>query len=275
MRVALLVGDAQRVDVGDRVVDDARPAQRRVGAEQHVVGAEELGRAPDRVRRPEHRAVGVEAPEVLDRRQRQPGRHLVPVVRPRSGRQPPGEVRHHRAGVMRDDLQARVAVEVAGVDEPRHAHRRLVRPAERPPDAVPRPVLLGIVAPGVAARGVHPDRPVERRPCARTAARSAARRAAFPARSCAPGCRGRRARRWRGRSPRAPRRRRSAGPRPRSRRSDPGAPQPVRPARRSPRGRGRATAPGRRAPRAAGPPGSAPAGSRGTARGTATARPGR
>ena len=113
---------AERLDVGDRVGDDRGAAERHVGAEQHVIGAEELHRAPDRVAGAEHRGVGVEAPEVVHRLGASgPAMMRVPVGVLQRRCQAPGEMRHHRPGVVGDHPQAGIAVEAARVHQPGHA----------------------------------------------------------------------------------------------------------------------------------------------------------
>ena len=61
----------------------------------------------------------------------------------------------------RDDLQRRHLVEQPGIDQPRHAGRRLVRPAEGEPDFILRPLLGRVIGELRSAHRMHPDRQIE------------------------------------------------------------------------------------------------------------------
>ena len=76
------------------------------------------------------------------------GAELVPA-----GPDPAGEMGHHAAAVVDQELEVRVALQHPGEHDPRHEGRQVVLPAERPPDLVARPLLCGVVGPPrVAAR---------------------------------------------------------------------------------------------------------------------------
>src|ERR671915_327299 len=168
--LALGARDVERVDVRDRVADERalHRVEGHVAREEHVLGAEELVRATQRVRRTEDGGVGVEAPEGLDRAFVERAVHKLPLLLRRAlpeavhaGTDAPGEEGDHAARVVRDDLEIRMADEDAGEDEPGHEDRRVVWPPEEPPDLVLRLPLVGVVGPGRVARRMHPNRPVE------------------------------------------------------------------------------------------------------------------
>src|SRR5215470_18070950 len=80
-------------NVGDGVCDNGWPAERHVGAEQHMARAEELDRAADGVARPEHRGIGVEPAEVFSRSFLEPADDRVAIWILKRRGQPPREVR--------------------------------------------------------------------------------------------------------------------------------------------------------------------------------------
>src|SRR5215469_13141155 len=141
----LRLAEPDLLQVGDRGADIAGPAlgvERAVGAEQDVVGAVEIDAAAQRVRGPEHGRVAVHLAEILDRPPRQrvaldvgplPGRgaraQLVPP-----GADPAGEMGHHAAAVVDQQLEIWVPLQHAGEDDPGHEGRQVVLPAEGPPD---------------------------------------------------------------------------------------------------------------------------------------------
>src|SRR5579859_7222025 len=67
-RSHVLSGKTGRVDVRYSCLDRVRGSKRHVGAEEHVLRAEELQDATDRVRRAEQRRVDVKPAEVFERR---------------------------------------------------------------------------------------------------------------------------------------------------------------------------------------------------------------
>ncbi len=133
-----------------------------------MVDAEELDAAPDRVRRVHHARVGVELLEVVERPALDRRLDQMPVLvrRPRAelvpaGADAAGEVRDHRAAVVGEEAQVGVPVEDAREHDARHERRGLVRPAERPPDLVPRAVLRLVVGERAVAARMDADRAVQ------------------------------------------------------------------------------------------------------------------
>src|SRR5262249_22104881 len=114
------------------------------------------------VRGTEHGGVAVHHLEVLDGSLAQRiALDVLLLVRGRTGAEliparadAAGEVRDHAAAVVDEQLQAGVAFEYAGEDDPGHERGQVVLPAERPPDLVPGPWLGGVVRPGGAAARV-------------------------------------------------------------------------------------------------------------------------
>ncbi len=73
-----------------------------------------------------------------------------------------GKIGDHPAHVMGDDLQAGQLIKQAGIDQPRHAGRGLIGPAEAEPDFVFGGLLACIICKLRAAHGMHPDRQIMR-----------------------------------------------------------------------------------------------------------------
>ena len=122
-----------------------------------------------RRRRPEHGGVGVERMlEIIERAFFQPLEHEAEVF-VRGARaelivaraEASFQHRHDAAEMMGDDLQVRILVHDARIDQPHHRRAGLVGPAERPPDFVFR-FRLGQIIGGIRrARRMQPDRLVE------------------------------------------------------------------------------------------------------------------
>ena len=152
---------AERLDVRDRLAHDVGPARAacrcRTGRGRgRRTRARSAARAARR-RAPCRRRSGGSSRAARAAAARAPGRWSSVWIL----RKPAREVRDHRAGVVGHDPQARVRLEHAGVDQAAHGGGRLVRPADRPPDAVLRRRLGRVVGPRRAARRVQPDRDVE------------------------------------------------------------------------------------------------------------------
>src|SRR6266850_5122440 len=169
-RGLLLRGRPHALHGLDGVADEAGAllgVEGHVGTEQDMVGADEGQAAFHGVPGPEQRGVPVEHLEVVDRAllQATERRHVVGIVGPaaelvEAAAHAPGAERDHGAHVVRDDLEGGMAVEEAGEDQPRHCCRRLVGPAERPPDVEARARLPRVIGEAGRPRGMHPDRQV-------------------------------------------------------------------------------------------------------------------
>ena len=163
----------QRLD--RRIVLRDQPAallgiERRVGGEQACRRAEEGMPATRRRDLAVERGVGIEHLEIVDRRLLEARllRHRVALRRaeedlPEAETNLAGEIRDHAAHVMGDDLEVGQLVEDAGIDQPRHAGRGLVGPAEAEPDlCLGR--LLARHSRGNSARAWDAPRPADRAP---------------------------------------------------------------------------------------------------------------
>ena len=141
--------------------------ERRVGREQARRVAEERVAAARRRDLAVERGVGVEHLVIVDRLLLEPGLLGERIALRRAEEDLAeaeidlaGEVRDHAAHVMGDDLEVRQLVEKSGIDQPRHAGRGLVGPAEAEPDLVLGRLLAGVVGKIRAAHRMHPDRQI-------------------------------------------------------------------------------------------------------------------
>src|SRR6266540_3668397 len=173
-RGALVVVEADLLEIrdgGPDVTGSLLGVERAVGGKQNALRAVEIDCAPQCVRRPEHRGVGVEHPEILkgSARQRIPLDQLPLAVRGAlaelvpSRPDPPGEMRHHATAVMDQELHAGMPFEHTPEHDPGHERGQVVLPAKGPPYLIPRPLLGGIVRPVRIAARVYLHEPIKLR----------------------------------------------------------------------------------------------------------------
>src|SRR5262245_48480675 len=164
----IAVRDVEPLDDVDRRRDRA---ERGVGREHHVLGAEELEPAAHRVdAAAEQRGVAVEIVHIIEMRPLQRRQDLRIVLVGGAGAQhfearPDAAVvvGDHATEMMGDDLEPRIAVEQAAKHHAHHRHGGVVGPAEAPPHLEPRLLLLRIIRHARRARRVQPDRQIELR----------------------------------------------------------------------------------------------------------------
>src|SRR5215468_5352326 len=136
-----------------------------IRAEQHVIGAEEGESALHGVPGAEEGGIAIEHAEVVDGPPLEASQRpaVIRVIAPSAElieptTDPSLAERDHRAQVVRDDDELRMAIEESGEDQTSHRHARFVRPAEGPPEIVLRPRLPCVVRHRRRPGRVQPDR---------------------------------------------------------------------------------------------------------------------